>query len=229
MTADGDFVASPWLYPGTAAPHSGVLVDGVFTRAALEEFPPLYGRRLVVAVGSNGSPAVVSRKLGGSPVPFVTGMVGGIALGHSAHVSKHGFVPAAPADSADAAPRIVASWLDEVQLAALDATEPNYTRRTVSTADYPLDLDVPQAPEAFDLYESKWGVLREPGADPVALQEQERLFRDVLPRCAPVATLLYGLGTPRETMQALAADEPLRTAVREALHSSGWARPTSFA
>lgn len=222
---DGDFTVAPWLYPGTPAPHSGILSDGAFTRVASEEFPPLSGRRIVVAVGSNGAPSVISRKLGGTPVPFVTGTVSGLIVGHSAHVSRYGFVPAAPAKSAGVETRVVATWLDEAQLAALDATEPNYTRQAMSTSEPRLVLDAAQPPDEFDVYVSRWGVLSEPDVGVIALRPQEHLFEHVLPRCAPAAALLEGLGPPRETMRALAANEPLRAAVRAAFNSSGWARP----
>jgi hypothetical protein len=115
------------------------------------------GRTLVVAVGSNASPAVLARKLAAvePTVPMAECVVTGIAVGHSAHVSAGGYVPAAPYDSPTARTPLRAGWFTPEQLAALDATEPNYERVSLATADYPLRLDV----EQFDVYRSRWGVL----------------------------------------------------------------------
>ncbi len=168
--ADGvDFVAAPWLYPGPAAPGTGLLtrdgyhrararadfgastlrlagttrtVDGALRAAGVDG---VRDRRLVVAVGSNACPAVVARKLTGGhvdpTVPFLRATVTGMAVGHSAHVSVAGYVAATAFRRPGARTAVFASLLDRDQLACLDATEPNYTRRAVTADECILAID----------------------------------------------------------------------------------------
>ena len=94
----------------------------------------------------------------------------GLAVGHSAHVSAGGYIPAAPYVSPGARTALRAGWFSPDQLEALDRTEPNYERVSLSTARFALDLDV----EVFDVYRSRWGILAHRGA-PVAFQGQREL------------------------------------------------------
>jgi hypothetical protein len=80
-------------------------------------------------------------------------------------VARAGYVPAAPY-AGDGATQVVVGWFDPQQLAALDATEPNYVRRH-------LDAGV-------DVYTSRWGVVAVGGAA-VPLTSQERLLALVRP------------------------------------------------
>jgi len=139
-------------------------------RALLESnAAPLDNRVLVVAVGSNASPEVMFRKLRnfsdttGAVVPFVSGIMKGIAVGHSAHCSKQGYIAAAPYSEADAEMILWASWLDRTQLKVLDETEPNYRRIQVSSREYPYILENGETPEYFYVYESLWGLLGDDG------------------------------------------------------------------
>jgi len=97
LNAD-DLATRPWEYPGKAPEHSGLLAGGSYRQMAIK--PGLDGRQLVVAVGSNASPAVMRRKLSrrgvSTVIPFVTAEADGIGAAHSAHVSKAGYVAAAP-------------------------------------------------------------------------------------------------------------------------------------
>lgn len=85
----------------------------------------------------------------------------GIAVGHSAHVSVRGYIPAAPYPAPGVTSGLHISWFDDEQLAALDATEPNYDR--VPFGD-------------VDLYVSRWGVLAVGGV-PIPLTAQRDLHR----------------------------------------------------
>lgn len=105
------------------------------------------GRTAVAAVGSNASPGVLVRKLApGGPgvVMLETRQLPGVLVGHSAHVSLGGYIPAAPYAGPGAA-EVVVGWFEPAQLDLLDATEPNYERRQ-------LDAGV-------DVYVSRWGVI----------------------------------------------------------------------
>lgn len=128
----------------------------------------LRGRTPVAAVGSNAAPAILARKL----AALVSGWVAmepralpGVRIGHSAHVSLHGYVPAAPYVGPGAA-RTVVGWFDDEQLALLDATEPNYVR---------LRLDA-----GVDVYASRWGVVAVDGV-PVPLTGQAQLLELLRP------------------------------------------------
>lgn len=152
-------------------------------------FDPWTGRpspdaRLVLAVGSNAAPNVLSRKLatapagpGGPPLRFHRVRVMNVTVGYSAHVSARGYIPAAPIRARQQTLTSTATWLSEAQAVALDVTEPNYDRRTVNTHDHPLipvrhpdaapstlltDAPGPGLPAEADLYVSRHGVLVDP-------------------------------------------------------------------
>jgi hypothetical protein len=126
------------------------------------------GRTPVAAVGSNAAPAVLARKLaalGSGWVSMEPRALQGVQVGHSAHVSVQGYVPASPYVGEGAAQAVV-GWFDDEQLALLDATEPNYVRLR-------LDADV-------DVYASRWGVVAIDGV-PVPLTGQAELLRLLRP------------------------------------------------
>jgi hypothetical protein len=177
-------------------------------------------RTPVVAVGSNACPGVVRAKLdradGDAMIPLVLATVRDLRIGISAHVSRPGFVPAAPARFVGELARVVVGWLDRAQLRRLDETEPNYHRVRVQAVDHPLILDGGQALPGFDLYQSAWGVLAAPHG-PIRLPSQPELFE-----------LLGGLGLepwrslpPRLAVRALAASESLRAELRATFRRSG--------
>lgn len=261
LTAD-DWARTPWTYPGSPAPHGGLLHEGEYLPLApgpgplgaarlsggtadegsdrsLDELlaaaalAPCAERRLVVAVGSNASPAVMARKLGAAgvsmTVPFLAVVVTGLTVGHSAHVSRAGFFAAAPFLADGAATRTFGSILDDEQMSALDRTEPNYERRTLGSQRCPIEVDGGQRPGAFMVYDSRWGVVGIPGRPPWPLSPQEELFSRLVRHCAAFAEWVGPSSGPREVMSALAADGDLRTRVREMLQADGWARPSGLA
>jgi hypothetical protein len=151
----GGPLTDPLDYPWT---------DGVILAAA----GPRAGRA-VVAVGCNAAPFVLREKLArhrvSSDVAVASMRVDGIAVGHSAHVSVRGYVPAAPYAAPGRTAEVHVSWFDDDQLHALDDTEPNYDRITVGDVD---------------LYVSKWGVLGVAGV-PIEFTTQRALY-EVLAR-----------------------------------------------
>lgn len=181
---EDDLTARPWEYPGRSAKHSGLmlgpsfvpltpppnddwgaaLVDGAGTldRAlALAGGPPIAQRALVLAVGSNAAPAVMRREFASlivdAVVPFVAVTVEGFGVGHSAHVSRTGFIAATGYRAPGEVTATFASWLDEEQLACLDATEPNYRRHRLSARHLPVRLDGGSTAAQVHLYDSVWG------------------------------------------------------------------------
>lgn len=141
---------------------------------------PLAERTLVVAVGSNQSPAVIERKYRGAghvgPVatPFLRCTLWGLDVGHSAHVSARGYIAAAPYVAPDAVTELVATWLDETQLAIVDRTEPNYERVELDGEEFPLQLASGLRPSRFAIYASRWGVIAD--GPPIAFRPQPQLF-----------------------------------------------------
>ncbi len=245
-----DFTKSPWSYPGTPAAHGGLMTDDGFQPLtpgdggagdallegrSLEDLLRAAGvagvdeRHLVVAVGSNASPAVMRRKLTSAEVstvlPFVEVTAHGLAVGHSAHVSPPGYFPTAPYLSLSTATRTVASLLDAEQLACVDRTEPNYSRRALGPLACRLEAGGVVHPSTFQLFVSRWGVLCPPGKAPWPVQPQEQLFSRLARECAGFAEIVERFPGTRASMAALAADARLRTRVRKALQVEGWASP----
>jgi len=232
---EGDWSRTPWTYPGTPASGSGLLRDGelsplVPTEVSLED------RALVVAVGSNASPAVMTRKLAlagvSTTLPFLSVRLHGLAVGHGAYVSIHGHIPAAPFLEERAVTATFASLLDSDQLGALDRTEPNYHRTRVKSstgAACRLEMDWGDEPESFMVYVSRWGVLGSPGGQPWPQTPQEDVVRRLQRECPPYAAWVADFDGPRAVMRGLAAGGELRRRVREMFQSEGWSRSSGLA
>lgn len=177
LRGDGEVVAPP--VPGLAQLDHLLAAEGA---------APLAERTLVVAVGSNQAPAVIARKYARAArqvrpaTPFVPCTVAGLAVGHSAHASRGGYVAAAPYRRPGARTELVASWFDAEQLAVLDETEPNYHRLEVDAAQHPVHLVTGQQPACYSLYASRWGVLGNQhryGHRPWTFRHQAELFAQV--------------------------------------------------
>jgi len=207
----------PLDYPGTPTREAGVLsADGGWT--PLRGGSPVHllrGRTCVVAVGSNASPQVLHGKLAAAgactDVPMAPYDLVGLAVAHSAHVSRGGYLPTAPYLAPGVHSRVVAAWLDGPALAAVDATEPSYVRRDLPAA-------VTGAPVGGQVYVSRWGVLA-PAGVPLAPTTQAGVHT-VLARDPGLAALLP-LGDPAATVAAL-ADGGVRRSVRARLERLGW-------
>lgn len=178
---------------------------------------------LVVAVGSNASRAVLQRKFDRfgvrSAARFVRARVGGLRVGHSAHVSAPGFIPAAPIADPAAESDLVASVLDADGLAALDATEPNYVRHRLAAEDFPIELEGGLRPRSFFVYVSRHGVLAD-GDRPLELTPQESLLHRLARDCRGFAGLAPG--RPRAVMRRFAGNPELRDAIRRLFGQTGW-------
>ncbi|NBE99946.1 hypothetical protein FE391_41180 [Nonomuraea sp. KC401] len=198
---DDDPISRPLTYPGRIPAASGVLADDAYmplqpqgddpgewgvageplsALLAHRGCLPLTARHRVVAVGSNAAPSQLRRKFLGHGVrpvvPMTLADVPGIAPGVSAHVSRWGYVPAAPIDTPGETSRLFVLWLDERQLAALDLTEPNYTRRTLT---HPVRLEPgPHLPPPF-VYAGKHGCVLDEGR-PRRLTPQRALIQSLL-------------------------------------------------
>ncbi len=214
----------PLDYPGPAAVHAGWLAaDGGWrdlgSAAVPEELRT--GRTCVVAVGSNAAPRVLAAKLTAAgvmtPVAMVPMHVVGLAIAHSAHVSPAGYVATTPYAAVGVRTRVVASWFAPDQLAALDATEPNYRRRR-------LPVELTGAPPAAQAYVSRWGVLA-PGGIPLAPATQAEVHRVLAGD--PVLARLVRLDDGPAAVDMLGRAET-RERVRLRLVEVGWVSPTGL-
>ena len=211
-------------YPGFAASEPGVVgSDGVWTPLRSEPVPELLarGRTCVVAVGSNASPQLMHTKLhraGVNPeVACVPYRPTGLALAHSAHVSAGGYLAITPYAAPGCVVGVVASWFDADQLAALDATEPNYFRR-------PLPDWVLGGPRGAQVYVSRWGVLA-PDGQPLDATTQARVHAELARD--PVLADRLPLADAGATVTAL-SDPVVQVAVRERLRELRWIAPTGL-
>jgi len=195
-------------------------LDGVLSDQGV---PPLGDRAVVVAVGSNASYRVVHSKLtvarASTVVPFMTCRVWGMGVAYSAHVSRPGYIPVSPVDDGGGVVDLVAAFLDEEQLVAMDATEGNYRRLLVDGSRYPMLLDGDDRPHTYYVYCSKPGVLRVGGelVPPMGQRELHRLlFVD-----DELASLVPGRG-PEERVASL-KQRSVQQRVGELFKRRGWA------
>jgi hypothetical protein len=227
-TSADDFLKEPWLYPG-APVRSGLLVDGeLLGTSSLDHLDSALlrsnsagvdDRALVVAVGSNASPAVMHRKFSlaqvSTVVPFVKATVAGIGVGHSAHVGKPGYVPAAPFLAPIATTSVVAALLDASQMKTLDDTELNYVRAGLSSGEFGLRFESGEVPESFSIYVSRWGLVRGEAEDPLPISSQSDVFAHLRRRSAAFARFASTDGT-ETVMRRLAAGAQHREDLRHA-------------
>ncbi|SEE19061.1 hypothetical protein [Jiangella alba] len=164
----------------------------------------LDGRRPLLAVGSNASPSQLRQKLGPDlVVPVYSTRVDGLAVGHSAHVSRAGYIPYAPyAAPGQTLRTAMLLWLDDAQLARMDETEPNYDRVLLASADYRLALEWGTEMTAYYVYRSVHGVI----ADLPATTQADAF-----------AQLARRPGFPDDPLPVLAGSAQRRAAVTAAL------------
>ncbi|WP_433431606.1 hypothetical protein [Nonomuraea sp. CA-141351] len=205
-----DPISRPLTYPGRIPATSGVLVDDAYVPlrpvtgrrpkhwhaggetlgALLARHGCSRARHRVVAVGSNAAPGQLRRKFldhGVRPiVPMTLADVRGIAPGVSAHVSKWGYVPAAPIETPGETSRLFVLWLDEQQLAALDLTEPNYHRRPLA---HPVTLESGRRLPPPFVYHGAHGHLADGDGRPRRLTSQRTLIQSLLNESADLRAL----------------------------------------
>ncbi len=188
---------------------------------------PVDQRTLVVSIGSNSSLPVLHRKFAAARVSMtfavLKGTLGGIGVGHSAHVSLPGYIAAAPFALDGGHSEVYASLLDAEQLRCLDRSEPNYERRLLTRGGFDLRVDHDEHPEEFHLYVSRHGVIARPGDAPVPLAQQAVLLGMLVSECAPFGSLFAGM-EPEAVAHKLATVAPLRDEVRRMLADQGWCR-----
>ncbi len=140
---------------------------------------PLAERTPLLAVGSNAAASVVRHKMNragvSAVVPLLTGVVRHLAIGHTAYVSRGGYVPAAPVHSNRARTPVVLQLVDDDQLAAIDATEGGYDRVELRSSRYPLVVSGGIRPSRYHVYVAREGVLGLPETGRRFLGQEEVL------------------------------------------------------
>ena len=127
----------------------------------------------VLSVGSNACPAQLVHKMAERGVecrvPMVKARVTGIGIGVSAHVSLLGYLSASPFRSPNSTSELFLTWLDEAQLAVVDASEGvdpptgNFQRAALPAADFRVELESGDLLDHAWIYVNRWGVLRDGG------------------------------------------------------------------
>ncbi|MFI6506010.1 hypothetical protein ACIBCT_00255 [Streptosporangium sp. NPDC050855] len=245
-----DPMSAPLTYPGRLAPAAGLLVDDRFLPmteppgaladrrvrsgdrtarladhlAALGAAPP-EARHPVIAVGSNAAPGQLRRKFtaaGIRPVvPLTPAAVHGVAPGVSAHISRYAYLPATPIGARGASLLFVV-WVDDPQLAVLDATEPNYRRVPLPAGSFPVTLASGETLPPCHVYVSRHGCLVDEEGGPLPLAPQRELIGHLLGRSAALRRLC---GRTPEEFVLSARDDGTREAARALFVSDGLADP----
>ena len=241
---EDDPITEPLTYPGRIPGTSGVLIDAKFhsLRAVAGAEPahwqmsstplsrviqqhggsPMRARVPVVAVGSNAAPSQLVRKFATRSVrplvPVTLSDVSNLVPGVSAHVSKPGYIPAVPVKVPGATSPLFVLWLDNVQLRILDETEPNYWRRRLPAASFPVRLESGTALSKCFLYVGKHGCLVDTQGQPRRLTDQRTLIQELLDE-SPLLRKLCG-ESPDEFVARVRGSET-REAVRRTFAKEG--------
>ena len=108
--------------------------------------------------------------------------------------------------------RVFVLWLDGEQLDALDATEPNYWRRTLPSERFPVDLaSGVRIPNCF-IYVGKHGCLVNAAGEPRRLISQMSLIEQLLAESTALRDLC---GATVHDFTASVRHEAVRQAVRQ--------------
>ena len=139
MTVPGDPVALAKDYPFAIPAGSYVFTgDGVRAADAVDE-GHLAGRVALLAVGANGAPAALARKLGdaaaGAAIPVLAATLHGFDVVYSAHLSPYGAIPGTLLPAPGAVAHLHVIHPDPRELAILHRTEPNYVFGELSGID----------------------------------------------------------------------------------------------
>lgn len=247
---DGVPALDPLSYPGRPVPAPGLLRDGELLAllapdnpdrhwrvgprgpgldAVLREsgLPGLDGRVPVLAIGSNASPGQLRHKLLAAGVsacvPMIPVRATGLAVGVCPHISAPGYVGAAPYAAPGRISAPVLCWFDPGQLAAVDATEPNYRRVRLPGTGFPVTVPGGAVlPETW-LYVNRHGLLALDGRTPRPAGDQRALLRELLGASRQLMALL---GPGPDTWVARAGADPrVRAEGGRIIAAEGWLLP----
>lgn len=140
-------VAFPLGYPFDVPSHSFLWVAGrtelVSSSSLIPD--PTTRRHAILAIGSNASPAQLTRKFGddrfvdpSSPdgcIPVISAEVDGVDVVYGAHLAEYGALPATLVDTPGSCAHVFVTWLTTAQLERMNETEglgPSYQLRQVT-------------------------------------------------------------------------------------------------
>jgi hypothetical protein len=150
-------------------------------------------------------------------IPLTLADVRGIVPGVSAHVSLHGYLPATPVVVRGEVSRLFLLWVDDEQAEALDLTEPNYHRRSISSG-FPARLVSGIPLPEYHLYVGKHGHLADPSGVPLRLHAQP----DVIARLLSLSAKLRQVcGSSPEEFVARVKDPAIRQAAYALFRTEG--------
>jgi hypothetical protein len=129
------FPWDPLLYPFDVPSYSFMWsagqVNPVSSSAPIEEFSA--GRHPVLAIGSNASPAQLTRKFDDIPftdpsspdgsIPVLTAVVDGVDVVYGAHLAWYGSLPATLLDTTGGRAHVYITWLTDRQMERMNETE----------------------------------------------------------------------------------------------------------
>ena len=135
MSVDVAFPWDPLQYPFDVPSHSFLWsaggIEPLRSSVPLDEVSA--GRHPVLAIGSNASPAQLTRKFSherfadpASPdgvIPVLIAVAGGVDVVYGAHVAWYGSLPATLLDTAGATAHVFITWLTPLQRRRMDETE----------------------------------------------------------------------------------------------------------
>ncbi|MFQ3556503.1 hypothetical protein QZN11_06795 [Streptomyces gramineus] len=224
----------PLTYPGTWPADSGLL-DGD-RLLPLERLVPGDGRVPVLAVGSNASPAQLQHKMAESgvtgPIPMVRTRVTGVDVGVSAHVSRLGYVSAAPLRSPAAVRELFVVWLDGPQLEVIDASEGvplpggNFGRAWLPAPQVRVALADGTELPGVHAYVNRHGVLHDGTGTPRRHPGQRTLLAGLLADSAELREL-FG-DTPEEFCARARSDAGLCRRATGLFAERRWAVPSGL-
>lgn len=223
----------PLAYPGRWV-TSPTLLDGELLRPLDATYPVADGRVPVLAVGSNGSPAQLSHKLGRAAagtsrtVPLEPVRVAGLGVGLSGHVSRVGYVAASPYLDPELTSDLLVTWLDADQLALVDASElPHYWRAFLPHDAVPVTRHdgSPLPGDGVHAYVNARGLLGHPDGTLRPSADQQAVLTALLAESAQLRTLCGGNATPRAWVERAGADGQFAVRASEILRQEGWLLP----
>lgn len=164
--ADWDLALGyPWARPG----GSFALDGDSHVPLQAPALADVDGRAPLLAIGSNGAPATLTRKLAHLPpaerrLPVEAGWLDGLDVVAAGFPTVYGSFAATLTASPGTALRASVLWVTPAQLTALAWTETSY--RLGRLEDVPFRPDVPhaRAPGALLAFVSRWGALTVDGA-----------------------------------------------------------------
>lgn len=159
----------PWARPA----GSFVLDGGTHVPLEAPALADVDGRAPLLAIGSNGAPATLVRKLAHLPaadrrLPVEAGWLDGFDVVAAGFPTVYGSFAATLAASRRTALRASVLWVTPAQLTALAWTETSYRLGRLDDVRFRPDVPHARAPRSLLAFVSRWGALTVDGA-PCAL------------------------------------------------------------